>query len=262
MLGTVVDITALKEAEEELRRLNAELEQRVAARTAELETRNRQPQTLSYSVSHDLKAPLRALDGYSRLLLEDHDDRLNEEGRGFLRTIRKAAAQMNTLIDDLLAYSRLERRAMRVGPVRLRALIESVIAERADDLQTRGVVLTVDVPDVSVTADADGLVLAVRNLLDNAIKFTHGRPEPVIAIGGHQNADRHVVTVRDNGIGFEPRFHDRIFEIFQRLHRAEDYPGTGIGLALVRAAVQRMGGRVWAESEPGLGATFFLEIPS
>ena len=256
-----LDITERKRAEEELRQLNAELEQRVAERTAQLEVKNRELETFTYSVSHDLKAPLRGIDGYSRLLLEDYADKLDEEGRAFLHTIRKAALHMNQLIDDLLAYSRLERRPLHTGRVNPQALAASLAAERADEARARGAILTVSISCESVVADPEGLTLAIRNLLDNALKFTQGVPQPTIEIGGRENETGCILWVRDNGIGFDMKFHDRIFDIFQRLHRAEDYPGTGVGLAIVRKAMERMGGRAWAESEPGKGALFFLEIP-
>jgi len=261
LLGTIADITELKRTEDALRKLNAELEQRVAERTRELEERNQELETFTYSVSHDLKAPLRGLDGYSRLLLEDHADRLDEEGRTFLRMIRRAAQNMSQLIDDLLAYSRLERRATKRGRVDIPALIEDVLTERHEEIVSRPVAVRVEALPATVTADQEGLEQAVRNLLDNALKFTRGEPQPVIAIGGGENATAVTLWMRDNGVGFEMRFHARIFEIFQRLHREEDYPGTGIGLAIVRKALERMGGRTWAESTPGQGATFWLEIP-
>jgi signal transduction histidine kinase len=223
----------LAETGQELQRANAELE------------------TFTYSVSHDLKAPLRGIDGYSRLLLEDHTGQLDDEGRTFLHTVRHAAEQMNQLINDLLAYSRLERRA----------LAEALVAEYAEEMRERGVGLTVDVPCQAVMAEAEGLAQALRNLLDNALKFTRDAPEPRIEIGGRETKKTCILWVRDNGVGFDAQYHDRIFDIFQRLHRAEEYPGTGVGLAIVRKAMQRMGGRVWTESAPGEGATFYLEIP-
>jgi len=227
----------------------------------ELAAKNRELETFTYSVSHDLKAPLRGIDGYSRLLLDDHAHSLNEEGRTFLHTVRRAATQMNQLIDDLLAYSRLERRPMQEGFVDLGALAKALLAERAVEIATRNAQVSVDVTCAGVTCDPDGLALALRNLLENALKFTREASQPAIQIGGRDGPNKCVLWIRDNGVGFDPKFHDRIFEIFQRLHRAEEYPGTGVGLAIVRKAMERMGGRVWAESEPGKGASFFLEIP-
>jgi PAS domain S-box-containing protein len=257
-LGQVIQ---RKQAEEELRSLNIQLEQRVVDRTAELEAKNRALETFSYSVSHDLKAPLRGIDGYARLLLDDYGHCLDEEGRGFLRTIHQAASQMNQLIDDLLAYSRLERRILTRGQVNARSLVEALVAERSNDLEERAIQVTIGISCGVIFADAEGLTQVLRNLLENAIKFTKGVLAPRIEVSSLETEHSCLVWVRDNGIGFEMQHHHRIFEIFQRLHRAEDYPGTGIGLAIVRMAMERMGGRVWAESTPGEGATFFLEFP-
>jgi signal transduction histidine kinase len=218
-------------------------------------------ETFTYSVSHDLKAPLRGIDGYSRLLLEDYHDRLDEEGRTFLTTIRQAADQMRQLIEDLLAYSRMERRSLASNEIRPLAMVQTLLAERTEDIHTGKVIVTVEMPDCVVKADPDGLAQVLRNLLDNAIKFTGKVPEPHIEIGGQEQEKSCILWVRDNGIGFDMRYHDRIFDIFQRLHPAEDYPGTGIGMAIVQKAMERMGGRVWAESAPGKGATFYLEAP-
>jgi signal transduction histidine kinase len=193
--------------------------------------------------------------------LEDHGSALEPEGHAALATIRTAVQQMNQLIDDLLAYARLERRAAAAAPLDLRELIHGLIAERADDLRAYHIRVTVDIRCGPVSADAEGLAQALRNLLDNAVKFSAGLPEPAIAITAQPSSSGCRVVVRDNGIGFDMRFHDRIFGIFQRLHRAEDYPGTGIGLAIVEKAIRRMHGRVWAESEPGHGASFYFEIP-
>lgn len=242
---------------EELKTANALLANRGKA----LKARNQELETFTYSVSHDLKAPLRGIDGYSRLLLEEYESKLDDDGRFFLQTIRKATAQMTNLIDDLLLYSRLERREMKADPVSPQVLIGTLVVERAEEIAERGVEVSVDLPETAVMADPDGLVMALRNLLDNALKFTRDIPQPMIEIGGRETERSCIIWVRDNGTGFEMKFHDRIFEIFQRLHRAEEYPGTGIGLAIVQKAMQRMNGRVWAESQSGQGATFYLEVP-
>ena len=260
--GFLIDITDRRRAEQEIRSLNVELEQRVAERTSELEAKHREMESFTYSVSHDLKAPLRGIDGYSRLLESDHGDRLDDEGRFFVATIRKATAHMGELIDDLLAYSRIERGRPRLGPVASGPVVASVIDGAAAEIADGGIALRSRVdPGVTALGERDGLVLALRNLLDNAIKFTAGQPDRTIEIGARRAQGHALFWVRDNGPGFDMRYHDRIFEIFQRLHRAEDYPGTGVGLAIVRKAVERMHGKVWAESAKGAGATFWIQLP-
>lgn len=248
--GTVQDITERKRAEQAMLALNTELA-----------AKNREMETFTYSVSHDLKAPLRGIDGYSRILLEDYSAQLDAEGRRYLRTIRSATDQMGQLITDLLAYSRLERRALAQTPLGLHEVLMHVLAEKEAEVKERGARITVEVDGLQVSADRDGLAQAIRNLVDNALKFTRPVAEPSIEIGALGNGDTVTLWVRDNGIGFEMHYHDRIFGIFQRLHRPEEYPGTGVGLALVRKAMERMGGRVWADSAPGQGATFYLELP-
>jgi signal transduction histidine kinase len=236
--------------------------EQLEARTAQLEAANLGLEAFSYSVSHDLKAPLRGIDGYSQLLEQDCADRLDDEGRMFIGKIRAAVAQMHELIEDLLSYSRMERRTLQSVTLDLAALARAVAAERTDEMTQAGVQLELDIPSLMVRADREGLTIVLRNLLENAIKFSRNARPPMVAIGARAEAGKVVVWVRDNGIGFDMKFHERIFEIFQRLQRPEDYPGTGIGLALVHKAMHRMGGRAWAESLPGQGATFFLELPA
>jgi PAS domain S-box-containing protein len=258
--GFIGDITERVRAQHELERLNAELEARVAERTTRLREANQNLESFAYSVSHDLKAPLRGIDGYSRLLVEDHAASLPEEARRFLGNIRAASERMNQLIDDLLAYSRLERRELNAGRQSLAAAIERVLAEREIERVESAAEVVVEVADLEVIADGDALVQALRNLIDNALKFARAARPPRIHLAAGVAGDKVLLSVADNGCGFDMKYHERIFEIFQRLHRVEDYPGTGVGLAIVRKAIERMGGRVWARSAPGEGATFYLEL--
>jgi signal transduction histidine kinase len=177
-----------------------------------------------------------------------------------LKNIRSATVNMNQLIEDLLAYSRMERRSFASAEINIRSMVESLLEARSVEITSKSIQMKVDLPFEEVNADIDGLSAVLRNLLDNAIKFTGKVKHPKIEVGGKELADTKLLWVRDNGIGFEMQYAERIFEIFQRLERAEEYPGTGVGLAIVRKAMQRMDGRVWAESEPGKGATFFLEF--
>lgn len=260
-LGACTDIDGLKQAEAEITRLNVNLEQKVEERTAQLKAINKELETFTYSVSHDLKAPLRGIDGYSQLLQIDHAASLNAEGKIFVANIRKGAQQMAQLIEDLLAYSRLERCLLQTARIDAREVAETVLATFADEIQARQIAVNVKLPALEISADVDGLAMILRNLLDNALKFTRDAPSPAIEIGGREEAETCILWVRDNGIGFDMKHRERIFEIFQRLHRAEDYPGTGVGLAIARKAAQRMGARVWAESAPGEGAAFYVEVP-
>jgi signal transduction histidine kinase len=261
IVALLVERRRRRRAKEALDRLNAELEDRVANRTAALNAKSRELETFAYSVAHDLKAPLRGIDGYSRLLLEDHATSLNDEGRTFLETISSSTDEMNQLIDDLLDYSRLERREFKPGCVELGPLITTIVGQKKRETTDDAIDFDVNVNGGSVVADLNGLTQALRNYLDNAVKFTKKVSHPRIEVGSEERPENVVVWVRDNGVGFDMKYHDRIFDIFQRLNHNEEYPGTGIGLAIVRKAMERMGGRAWAESQPGEGATFYIEIP-
>ena len=260
--GLVTDISARKLAEERLEQLNAELEARVERRTTELALLNKELETFAYSVSHDLKAPLRGIDGYSHLLMEDYGDRIDGDGRTFIANIRAGVKQMARLIDDLLAYSRMERRALQRTDVSLAVVVHGILAEYEGSAEMAQAKVSIDVPDMTVKVDPGGLEQVMRNLLGNALKYSSNAMPPRIDIVARKEGEWCHLYVSDNGIGFDMKFHDRIFEIFQRLQRAEDYAGTGVGLAIVRKAMQRMGGRVWAESAPGEGARFHLLLPT
>jgi signal transduction histidine kinase len=259
-LALIKDITDRRKVEEELSRLNADLESRVKIRTSELEAVNKELETFTYSVSHDLKAPLRGIDGYSKLLSDIYKADLNEEAQRFIDTIRNSTLHMNHLIDDLLDYSRLERSHLSIGRIKIKDLIQSLLSIYTVEMEARSIQVKMEVSDDEVIADLKGLTIAIRNLIENAIKFTKGCVNPFIQIKLEEHNLSWIISIRDNGIGFDMQYHKKIFEIFQRLQRIEDFPGTGIGLAMVSKIMQRMNGKVWAESTPGMGSTFYLEV--
>jgi PAS domain S-box-containing protein len=259
--GRIAQVEELNRAMADLLRDLQEANRRLEETGRKLQTANAGLETFAYSVSHDLKAPLRGIDGYSHLLTELYAGQLDEQGKTFLQNIRQATAHMGQLIDDLLTYSRLELQELTIRPVNARSLGGDLLAERLDEIERRKIKTTVEIPFKFITCDSEGLAQAMRNLLDNAIKFTRETPEPLIQIGGRRTSGSTILWVRDNGVGFDLKYHDRIFEIFQRLYTSDAYPGTGIGLSIVRKVMQRMGGMAWAESESGKGATFYLEFP-
>lgn len=248
-------------AQQKVNELNEALERRVKERTAQLEAVNKELETFTYSVSHDLKAPLRGIDGFSKLLQDIYGPVLNEEAQSFLKTIRNSTMLMNQLIDDLLNYSRLERSQINIGSIDIANVFDAVLAVNKAELDANQFTVEMDCEGIELMADSQALTIAIRNLIENAIKFTKNRPNPRIKIAVADKAQSWVISVADNGIGFNMKYHQRIFEIFQRLERAEDFPGTGIGLAMVSKAMQRMKGKVWAESVVGEGSVFYLEIP-
>jgi PAS domain S-box-containing protein len=263
VVGTVVsfvDVTERKRAEAELAQHRERLEELVSERTAQLEAANKELDAFSYSVSHDLRAPLRAIDGFSQALLEDHGRDLSAEARGYLDRVRAAVQRMSVLIDDLLELSRVSRAAMRVADVDLSHMAQEIVAHhRVAEPQRR--VEVVIAPAIVVAGDARLLQVALTNLLDNAWKYTSTTRDAHIEVGGSVVNGEQVLFVRDNGVGFDMQYANKLFGAFQRLHSARDFPGTGVGLATVARIIRRHGGRVWAQARPGEGATFYFTLP-
>lgn len=256
--GAIQDITKSKRAEQEIRELNLQLEERVRQRTVELQATNQELESFSYSVSHDLRAPLRTLEGFSKALFDESKD-FNEKDRHYVARIRAAASRMDELIRDILRLSRLSRTQMNIKVVDLSEIAQSIADELRRNNPERHVEVRVQ-PDLKVRADAGLIQIALQNLFANAWKFTSKREQAVIEFGRSNKFGTPTFFIRDNGVGFDMEFADRLFVPFQRLHSEEEFSGTGIGLATVQRVVHRHGGRIWAESAEGEGAIFCFEL--
>ncbi len=258
--STERDITERKRSEEELHKLNIELEKRVAERTEQLEVVNKELEAFSYSVSHDLRAPLRHVQGYVDMLARDAGDQLSDKSRHYMKTIEDSSREMGVLIDDLLAFSRMGRAEMTETKVNLDSLVQDMVNDLKTATPERNIVWKIQIlPDVQ--ADPSMLKQVLTNLLSNAVKFTGPRDPAEIEIGSAGTEDdRIILFVRDNGVGFDPQYTDKLFGVFQRLHRADEFEGTGIGLANVRRIITRQGGRVWADGKLNQGATIYFTL--
>jgi len=260
VLEASLEITGLKLAEQELKKLNEELEQRVRERTAELEWANKELSAFTYSVSHDLRAPLRSIKGFSEALLEDYQSLLDEEGKDYLGRIVSSSYKMSELIDDLLKLSRVTRQEIFRDRIDLSAMVEASAAYLKETEPERKVEFMVE-PGQVATGDAALLRIAIDNLMSNAWKFTADSSSPRIEFGAVNEHGTKIYYITDNGIGFEMSYAEKIFDAFQRLHSYEEYSGTGIGLSIVQRIIERHGGRIWAEGKPGRGATFYFVLP-
>jgi PAS domain S-box-containing protein len=255
------DVTERREAEDQVRRMNMELEERVQDRTMELRQANQELEAFTYSVAHDLRAPLRHVDAFSRILSEDFGEFLPAEAQRYLENIRQGSRNMSQLVDDLLNLARVGRQELKRRPTALNPIVEEVKQEL--ERETKGREIKWRIARLPVLECDAGLIKQVfTNLLSNAVKYTRPRPVAQIEVGAQDRDGEATLYVRDNGVGFSMKYADKLFGVFQRLHRQEEFEGTGVGLATVDRIVRKHGGRVWAESSLGKGATFYFTAPA
>jgi signal transduction histidine kinase len=253
-------IEARKLAEKEIRKLNDDLESKIQDRTAQLETVNRELEAFSHSVSHDLRAPLRHILGFSEILREEFYDKLPEKARSYLDTITDAAKKMNRLIDDLLNLSRTNRVELKKSPLKMNQVLDEALSELSPQLENRKVEFKIS-PMPEVSGDYNLLRMVWINLLDNAIKYTRTRETAVISVDCKKEKKELIFCIRDNGVGFDMNYADKLFGVFQRLHSLDEFEGNGIGLSNVRRIISRHSGRTWAEAEVDKGAAFYFSLP-
>jgi PAS domain S-box len=259
--SSVFDITFRKKAEDAVRTMNIELEQRVNERTSQLEAANKELEAFSYSVSHDLRAPLRSIDGFSQVLLEEYKDNLDTQGQNYLARVRLGAQRMGHLIDDMLQLSRISRSDMNIQQVNLSRIAQDIINNLMDEEPDRNIQFSIQT-EILVQGDQNLLQIALNNLVENAWKFTSQHPTAYVEIGTIQQNGQPVYFVRDDGAGFDMKYAQKLFGAFQRLHTVNEFPGTGVGLATVQRIIHRHGGQIWADSEKEKGATFYFTIPN
>ncbi len=259
MVVSMIDITDIRQANEKIKQMNMELEERIHERTMELERKNQELETFTYTVSHDLKAPLRGIDGYSRLLMDEFQPQLNSDAQYFLQTIRNSTLHMEKLINDLLTYSRMERRGIALKEVDIDELIKRILTEYITDLHKTTLIL--DLKITKVFSDYESLMQILRNLIDNAFKFARKGVAHQVEISSYEQDSTCIIKIKDNGIGFDNKYNENIFRIFNRLHNQDEYPGTGIGLTIVKKGVERINGKISAVGWVNDGAEFTIAIP-
>lgn len=255
------DVSIQKRAEAEVKALNADLEKKVNERTEELKNTNKELESFSYSVSHDLRTPLRAINSFTQILIEDYADQMDNDARDAMNEIVENATRMGQLIDDLLEFSRLGKQEVTKRSLDMNELVGSIITELKSQEEDRIIEFNIKFLE-KAKADRGMLKQVMTNMISNAIKYSRKKNQSVIEIGSYKDSDDHVYYIKDNGAGFDMAYYDKLFGVFQRLHSSSEFEGTGVGLAIVQRIVAKHAGKVWAEGKVGEGATFYVSLPN